>query len=211
MSDADLDALFRASPFAWWEWDFATDEVTFNDLKATMLGYPPGDLAGKGYRGFTDLVHPDDFDRTMDAMRTVIAGPESLYQVDYRIRAADGTYHWYMDRGYVLGRNAAGVPLKVRGLVIDLGKEGALSGSSEAVLDVLAHSLLPSDRGLRSVLVLCSHCRRAKQSNGRYVELSPDLVQLVGTTVSHGICPECLNKLYPEYAGKLLAKWVIRR
>lgn len=199
-----LEALLRASPFAWWEWDLESNEVSFNDQKATMLGYNPETLRGKGYQAFTDLVHEDDYGPTMGAMQAVLTGAMAIYQIDYRIRAIDGTYHWYMDRGYVLERRPDGRPRKLRGLVIDLGHEGQQAGGPEVVADIVRQSFYPTSSGGESVLVVCSVCRRVKRNKQQYVSLSPELEHLLAEKTSHGLCPDCFRTLYPEYAGKIL-------
>ncbi|HPS56957.1 MAG TPA: PAS domain-containing protein [Spirochaetota bacterium] len=67
-----------------------------------MLGYDPADFENKGYQAFTDLLHPDDHKKAMDAMQRVLRNETGLYQVDYRIRGRNSVYHWYMDRGTVI-------------------------------------------------------------------------------------------------------------
>lgn len=198
-----IEAL-RSSPYAWWEWDCQTNIVTFNDLKASMLGYDPEALRGRGYLAFTALLHPVDYDATMAAMMRVLEGTTDLYQIDYRIRAADGSYHWFMDRGLALDRHA-GRPTVIRGLVIDLGQEAQITGSVEAVLEIARNSLATGPKGVESSLVVCSSCQRVKQNRRQFVPLSPELHHLLGTQLSHGICPDCIRALYPEYADRILA------
>lgn len=201
---SDIEALLEQSPFAWWEWDLELNLVTFNDLKATMLGYEPATLRGRGYEAFTELVHDDDLEATMEAMRAVLVGETALYQIDYRIRGADGVYHWFLDRGYVLDRSPGGRPRKLRGVVIDLGKEGEEVGGPEVIADIIRQSYYPTASGGESVLVVCSGCRRVKHHRQHYVTLRPELENLLAEKTSHGLCPDCFRTLYPEYAAKIL-------
>ena len=62
------------SPFPWWEWDVLNNTVDFNDKKALMLGYEPEMFSSGGYQAFTDLLHPDDYEKTMNAMRQLLEG-----------------------------------------------------------------------------------------------------------------------------------------
>lgn len=198
--------LLHQSTFAWWEWDLSTNRVEFNDLKATMLGYDPRDFDTSGYQGFTQLLHPDDYAKTMGAMLKVLEQQTDLYQIDYRIRSLDGTYRWYMDRGIVLSRAADGRPLRLRGIVIDLGKEAQRSGDVEALLDILDKT---ADRLTKlgvSWLMLCSCCKKVKRDDAHWIPMSTELIDLVSEDISHGLCPACVHELYPEYAEKVLAK-----
>ena len=91
-----LDDALQQSNLAWWEWDIPRNIVTCNDLKVTMLGYDPGDFINAGYQAYTGLLHPDDYERTMQAMRDHLECRADIYQVDYRIMKKDGDYTWYL-------------------------------------------------------------------------------------------------------------------
>lgn len=201
--------ILHQSSFAWWDWDIAANLVEFNDLKATMLGYAPSELKGKGYRGFTDLLHPEDFAKTMDAMITVLEQRASLYQIDYRILAKDGQYHWYMDRGIVLTRAPDGRPTRLRGIVIDLGRESRRCGDVEALMDILGKTKARIEKLGVSWLTLCSCCKKVKRDDLNWIEMTPELVDIVGEDISHGFCPNCLRELYPEYAEQALSRIAI--
>jgi len=198
--------LLHQSTFAWWDWDILANRVEFNDLKATMLGYDPRAFDAKGYQGFTDLLHREDYPKTMDAMQLVLDRRTDLYQTDYRILAKDGTYRWYMDRGIVLARDAVGRPLRLRGVVIDLGKEAQPSGNMEALLDILDTTASRLDTMGVSWLTLCSCCKKAKRDDAHWIDMSAELIDLVGEHVSHGLCPSCLQELYPEHAARTLKR-----
>lgn len=204
MEDDVLRRWAEPSPFAWWEWDVTADLVDFSDLKVTMLGYRPRQFRGGGYRVFTDLVHPDDLDRTMTAMVRVLDGSEPIYQVDYRIRAQDGRYQWYLDRGLVLGRGASGRPTLLRGIVVDLGPEPRTLGTAQQVVELMERSIRDYTVTGQSSVVLCSCCLQAKVQEKDWIEVSPNLQGLIGREVFHGLCPRCLQTLYPEWAAGVL-------
>jgi len=107
-----------AGDLAWWEMDVESGAVTFHENKADILGYSPAEF--DHYEDFTDLVHPEDHEQAMEAMRRHLQGDAEKYDVEYRIRDADGDYRWFHDVGGVTERNADGAPLKVTGVVIDI-------------------------------------------------------------------------------------------
>ena len=51
----------------------------------------------KGW-GSKQAIHPDDFETKMQAWREGIAN-KTAFQVEYRIRRADGEYRWYLGKG----------------------------------------------------------------------------------------------------------------
>ena len=100
--------------------DLPGGTVRFDDRKAKMLGYAPEIF--RHYSDFTSLLHPDDLDRTMQAMRDHLDGAEEKYHADYRIQTSDGRYLWLRDIGGITERNPDGSVKTVTGIVVDITK-----------------------------------------------------------------------------------------
>ena len=115
-----LDVCLSAGNLAWWEMDCKTGHVVFNENKVRMLGYDMRDFRNVDYTAFTDLLHPDDFEPTMQAMRDLLEGKTKLYEVEYRIKTKKGQYRWFYDRGSIVERTPQGQPLVVKGVVFDI-------------------------------------------------------------------------------------------
>lgn len=104
-----------------WYWNIETNEVTFNPLKVTTLGYDKSEIPHHvTYQFFTDKLHPDDYQKTMDAMLDHLYGKADVYEVEYRIKAKDGTYKWFYDRGRITQFGETGKPLFLAGIVFDI-------------------------------------------------------------------------------------------
>lgn len=104
-----------------WYWNIKANHVTFNPLKAKAIGYDPQDLDEPiGYQFFTQKLHPDDYEKTMQNMRDHLAGTAPVYEVEYRIRHRDGSYRWFYDRGRITQRDDKGAPLFLAGIVFDI-------------------------------------------------------------------------------------------
>ncbi len=106
---------------AWWEWDYKSGEVIFDDKKATMLGYSPDEFPKNVY-DICNLIHPDDYDFAMQAMRDLISGKSIFYEATYRIKNKYGNYSWYFDRGSITERDEHNNPSKIIGTVINVTK-----------------------------------------------------------------------------------------
>jgi len=193
--------LLKDSQFPWWEWRISTNVVVVSPQKVEMLGYDYADFADAGYQAYTNLLHPEDFERAMNAMRDVLSGRSDLYQADYRIRAADGSYHWYMDRGIILEKQPNEKPELIRGIVLDLGQH-IMTKKPKDVLMCLLRSAIGND--VKSeVLTICANCHRIK-SNGQWLEVSETLSEFIALPKSHTICPKCMVQLYPDLAKDVL-------
>lgn len=104
-----------------WYWNIKTNTVSFNPLKVTTLGYDKNDIPEHvTYQFFTDILHPDDYEKTMDAMLNHLHGKASVYEVEYWIKAKDGKYRWYYDRGKITRYDDTGKPLFLAGIVFDI-------------------------------------------------------------------------------------------
>lgn len=55
-------------------------------------------------------------------------------------------------------------------------------------------------RTLRSLLPICSHCKRVRDDKGYWKQLEIYMREHSGVELTHGVCPYCLKKHYPEYA-----------
>lgn len=104
-----------------WYWNIKTNEVTFNPLKITTLGYDKSEIPELvNYQFFTDKLHPEDLQNAMDAMRNHLYGKAEVYEVEYRIKAKDGSFKWYYDRGKITQYDDNGKPLFLAGIVFDI-------------------------------------------------------------------------------------------
>lgn len=104
-----------------WYWNIRTNEVTFNPLKVTVLGYDKSEIPEHvTYQYFTEKLHPDDYSKTMDSMLDHLHGTTEVYEAEYRIRTKEGDYRWYYDRGKITQYNGSGKPAFLAGIVFDI-------------------------------------------------------------------------------------------
>jgi PAS domain S-box-containing protein len=113
-----FESAMEGGNLAWWEMDYKTGAVRFHKKKTDMLGYEQDSF--KHYSDFTTLLHPDDHEVAMQAMRDHLMGKKPQYQVDYRIKNSSGAYHWFQDIGKISKRDEQGNPLTISGIVIDI-------------------------------------------------------------------------------------------
>lgn len=112
-----FNTAMQTGKIGWWEMDVTNGTVDFAPIKAEMLGYPPEDF--KHYQDFTNLIHPDDYEQAMEAMRAHLYGKKDRYETEYRIRAKNGDYVWYYDIGGVNTFQQTGGMKSITGFVIN--------------------------------------------------------------------------------------------
>ncbi len=107
-----------------WHWIVQSNEVVFNEKKATNLGYESSEIPEKvGFEYFTEKLHIEDYAKVMKNMRDHLMGVSDIYEIEYRILTKEGSYIWYYDRGKVTKRDKDGKALVVSGIVFDIDKE----------------------------------------------------------------------------------------
>lgn len=52
---------------------------------------------------------------------------------------------------------------------------------------------------LRGILSICSHCKKIRNKKGGWTEIETFIGSNSAADFSHGLCPSCLDELYPEY------------
>lgn len=55
---------------------------------------------------------------------------------------------------------------------------------------------------LEGILPICAACKQIKNENGQYEQLEKYFHEHFQATFSHGLCPDCLKKLYPWFDNK---------
>lgn len=104
-----------------WYWNLVTNTVTFDPLKIIALGYKKEEIPENvTYQFFTERLHPDDYEKTMQAMKDHLYGNADVYEVEYRIRMNTGEYKWYYDRGRITQYSEDGKPIFIAGIVFDI-------------------------------------------------------------------------------------------
>lgn len=95
-----IEAALEAAEMAWWSLEFPSGALKFSRFKTDTLGYDAKDFIH--YSHFTDLIHRDDKAKAMKAMTDHYTGKVEFYEVIYRIKAADGSYRKFHDKGKIV-------------------------------------------------------------------------------------------------------------
>lgn len=56
-------------------------------------------------------------------------------------------------------------------------------------------------RTLEGILPMCAYCRRIRDERGAYSSLEDFVSKTTPAQFSHGVCPECVKKHFPDLAG----------
>jgi PAS domain S-box-containing protein len=130
-----------------WDWDIKTDAGYFSPMYYHMLGYEVGDFPMKG-NSWRELIHPDDCENALRMNMECIEGRREHFEVEFRMKAKNGEWHWIMGRGKCVMRDEQGHALRLVGTHVDItGRklaEAALRESEERFRNLYQESPIPT-------------------------------------------------------------------
>jgi PAS domain S-box-containing protein len=116
-TEEGLAAAQRIAHIGSWDWNVQTDTARWSDETFRIFGLTPGQLDDHR-RVFLELIHPEDRVRVDRALTDALEGIGN-YDIEYRIKLADGTEKVIHSQGEVL-KDAAGKPRSIRGTNHDI-------------------------------------------------------------------------------------------
>ncbi|WP_343864591.1 MASE3 domain-containing protein [Caenispirillum bisanense] len=135
-----------------WDWNVQTGTVYFSPNMELMLGYPAGSWE-RNVSAWETLVHPDDRQRVMTTLTAHLEGLTPIYECEHRLRRADGSWAWILDKGKVVERDDAGQPVRAVGTHTDIS---ILKRQQEDLRDK-SRRLEESNRDLEQFAYVASH------------------------------------------------------
>lgn len=101
-----------------WDWDLQTNTVWYSPEWKRQLGFEDYEL-GNQLEVWTEHLHPDDHDRSVEKMHRFIDRLDDEYRIEFRLRHKDGSYRWILSHGTLL-ESTDGKPIRVRGYHVDI-------------------------------------------------------------------------------------------
>ncbi|HEX9018420.1 MAG TPA: PAS domain S-box protein [Anaerolineaceae bacterium] len=117
-----LDAINQVNPAVLYRIDVKRGyPLLFNKEVLERLGYA-GSLFGKApHDMLIALMHPDDLPRFNQHLDRLSAQPDGAQETfEFRLRDAQGRYHWYLSRDAVYRRDASGAVAEILGSALEI-------------------------------------------------------------------------------------------
>ncbi|MBX3607626.1 MAG: PAS domain-containing protein [Piscinibacter sp.] len=131
-----------------WDWDLQAGTAYESRRARELQGLPPApetqplaDLVG------TLQVHPEDAGRRERTMQAHLEGRTPAYEVEYRVRHADGQYRWIRVRALCI-RDADGRPMRIAGSVSDIDAHKRAEAALRVSEQRFAVAVAGSDDGI---------------------------------------------------------------
>ena len=114
-----LDLALEAANILIWDWDMRRTDVFLGGNWAIILRVGK-ESSARTVSELAEMVHPDDLPRVKQALQKCIAGGESEYLAEHRVKTLAGGWVWSLSRGRVVERDADGRALRITGVNVDI-------------------------------------------------------------------------------------------
>ncbi len=101
-----------------WDWDLQTHKIELTPSYFTLLGYAPHAFP-ETEAAWVNMIHPEDRERVVATELQLITSSRT-FELEYRLRAKDGSYKWILSRGNVVQWDEAGLPWRIVGIITDV-------------------------------------------------------------------------------------------
>lgn len=134
-----------------WEWNPATNAMSWSDELYRLLGLTPEPEAPPFDRA-VEVVHPEDRPRVVAALQRLVVEDEP-YEEEYRIVLPDGRVRLHVGRAEVQ-RSESGRPSRVFGMALDITERKAAERLKNEFVSTVSHELRTPLTSIRGALGL---------------------------------------------------------
>lgn len=195
---ARLHMALEGSKAGLWDWNIKTGETVFNDRWAEIVGCTLKELGPTSIRTWIDLCHPDDLKKSNMLLEKHFSKESDYYDCEARMKHKDGRWVWIHDRGKVVEWDKDGRPVRMIGTHVDItGRKNAETERERLMLEL--KNAFESIKTLRGLLPICASCKKIRNDKGYWEQIETYIRERSDAEFSHGICPECAKKIYPEF------------
>lgn len=114
-----LDLALEGANLGIWDWDLRDNSVQFDRRWCEMLGLDHA-TTPMVLETWSARVHPDDIAGCYRDITAHLDGTASRYQNTHRMRHADGSWRYILDRGRISGRDEDGRPIRFTGTHLEI-------------------------------------------------------------------------------------------
>ena len=128
-----MQKISEATPNLFYIYDLHQQRNIYaNRELASDLGYTPEAIGEMGSEIYTHLFHPDELSRISAHHQKIAASKDrELFEIEYRVRHANGEWLWLYSWEVVFSRNGSGFPTQILGTVVNITKRKQLEQELE--------------------------------------------------------------------------------
>jgi PAS domain S-box-containing protein len=183
------DALINSLPGVFFVFDQMGHQIRWNKNLEAVLGYSAEQI--KSMRPL-DFVTEEDKEGVRQAIAHVFA--EGTTQVEARLSTIGGEIIPYLFTGFNLVQDNFNY---VVGVGMDISERISTEKEKENLIRKLQNALAEVKQ-LSGLLPICASCKKVRDDDGYWGLIETYIRNHSQVEFSHGICPDCARKLYPN-------------
>ncbi|TAF63382.1 MAG: PAS domain S-box protein [Cytophagales bacterium] len=156
-----LELMIWGGRLGTWDWNLISNEITFNERWAEMLGYSTEET-NFSIDEWKALIHPDDRPKVIEVLEENIKGNTAYYDIAHRKKNKKGEWIWLQLTGKVVERDKKGKALRVLGIHQDItdkkrAEEAAKvsEARNESVVNTMQEGIVIQD--MTGAIISCNH------------------------------------------------------
>ncbi len=197
-------------PDALIEIDFTTRNITFMSRMARILFGYDKDALNVSLNASQLFASNAEFQRAVEKVKEYAlesiqtekpyhrTGRQEL--VEFQMKTRDGRVFPVESQGsFIL--DARGIPYAVQIVIRDITRRKELEAEREQLVANLEKAL-EKVKTLQGLIPICSSCNKIRDDDGYWRRLEEYIEAHSNAEFSHGICPDCMKKLYPKVSKR---------
>jgi PAS domain S-box-containing protein len=161
-----------------------------------LLGYTPGEFQTHYTSYLTD--HPVNREVVRHTTLSIQGQQQPPYAVE--VFHKDGSRRW-LEVSEVPVRDGEGRVVAVEGIAHDITRRKEAETERERLIADLRKALAEI-KTLRGIIPICASCKKIRDDQGAWQQIEAYLHEHADAEFSHGICPDCFERLYPPPGAK---------
>ena len=188
--------LYDEAPVGYFEYDLEGNITRVNRTEVEMLGYNADEMIGQPCWKF--IVDDDAHGQILEKL---VGKRPPAHGLQRTYRRKDGTTFPVLFQDRLL-TDERGRITGIRTTIQDITDTKRQEKEREKLIQELQKAL-SEVRKLSGMLPICASCKKIRDDQGYWQQVESYISQHSEVQFSHGICPECARKLYPEFYDDL--------
>jgi len=196
LSEEKFSKAFRQSPV--WVVISSLEEGRYVEVNEEFLrntGFSREEVIGRTSLELDTWADPEDRARIVEAIKA----KGSVHDVEVRRRTKSGRIRDILFSGEIVSLGEERFMVSVSQ---DISDRKRAEKERERLIGELQEALV-NVKTLRGLIPICSSCKKIRDDQGFWQQVEVYVHHHSDAEFSHGICPDCFKKLYPDYVDEI--------
>ena len=187
--------LIETSPDAIVLVDMNTNFLMVNQVAVRLYGYQnEEEMIGKT---FLNLIVPEERPRLFEHFKDTRQTGSNQILEHTSLKKDGSSFHAAVNASLIF--DAQGRPKGIIAITRDMTEHKRAEGEREKLIHELQDAL-GKIKTLSGLLPICASCKKIRDDEGYWNQIETYIGDHSETEFTHTICPECMKKLYPDFA-----------